>query len=357
MTNKAKKITFIAVASVLIFVAGLAMIILIPRQGKKMYNVWGAGDEFDVNSVTKLEKKQGEDFKILLFTDIQLWTAIGDNKRTLKMMDELVEKVKPDLIILPGDNVSGVSTDILTLQLVKKMESYGIPWAPVFGNHDSEGNATLEWQADKFDAADNCIFDRGPSNLYGVGNYFVNIVEGDNIAYSLALLDNGRYYRYDESTIDEVYMGYEQIAWYEWNMRGIAKAYGKERVPSMTFSHCAPPEFNEAMEKYGQEGADGIYYVPEEYGFGYCQYLPSVAPKNSGFIDKAKALGLTHVFVGHDHENNASIKYEDVIYTYGLKTGPSPKPWNAAKEYGGTVISIGDNGAVSIANEVIETVK
>lgn len=357
MTTKAKKITFIAVVSAVLLVAILAMIMLIPRQGKKIYDVWGYSDEFDIEEVTKLEKKQGEDFKILLFTDIQLWSNIGDNKRTFKVMDELVEKVQPDLIILPGDNVSGISTDILTLDFVKKMESYGIPWAPVFGNHDSEGNATLEWQADKFTASEHCLFKRGPSNLYGVGNYFLNIVENNDIVYSLALLDNGRYYKYDKSTTREIYMGYEQIAWYEWNMKGIAEAYGKDKIPSMSFSHCAPPEFKEAIETLGQKGDDGIYYVPDEYGFGYCQYLPGAALKNSGFIDKAKALGLTHVFVGHDHENNASIKYEDVIYTYGLKTGPSPKPWNDAKEYGGTVISIGSGGTVRIVNEVIETVK
>ena len=37
---------------------------------------------------------------------------------------------------------------------------------------------------------------------------------------------------------------------------------------------------------------------------------------------------------------------------YGLKTGPSPAFWNDAAEYGGTVITIGEDG-VDVRNEVI----
>lgn len=42
--------------------------------------------------------------------------------------------------------------------------------------------------------------------------------------------------------------------------------------------------------------------------------------------------------------------------TYGLKTGPSPIPWNAALETGGTLITIngkGQNQNVEIENIVV----
>lgn len=347
--TKAKKIIIgitVPLAIIVIFV----LIMFCPRQGKSRTEIWAYGDEYKIEDVARVEKTKGEDFKILLFTDLQLWAGLGDNKETYKIMDELVEKVKPDLIILPGDNVSGIDTDILTLSLIKKMESYKIPWAPIFGNHDAEGNATLAWQGDKFEQAEYCLFSHGPTNLYGDGNYFVNIWEDDEVVYSLALLDNGRYFDYGDIT-KEIYIGYEQIAWFEWNINGVNKAMNKE-VPSMVFSHFALPEFATAIEKYCTKAEDGRYYVPEELGFGSCAYIPGAAPVNSGFFDKAKAMGTTHIFCGHDHENDASIMYEDVILTYGLKTGPSPAPWNDALYYGGTVITISDDN-VEINNEVI----
>lgn len=170
------------------------------------------------------------------------------------------------------------------------------------------------------------------------------------------MLDNGRYLKYDKDTTKEIYMGHEQIAWYEWNVLGINEAAGYT-VPSMTFSHFAQLEFKEAVEKYGIKGEDDSYTIPEEYGFGYCQYLPGCALVKSGFVDKCKELGSTkYIFCGHDHENNASVTDDGITYTYGLKTGPSPVPWNFAKETVGTLISIngsGENQNVSIENYVI----
>ncbi len=236
------------------------------------------------------------------------------------------------------------------------MESYGIPWAPVFGNHDAEGNATLLWQADRFEEAEHCLFDRGPANMYGVGNYFVNIFEGDEPVYSLCLMDNGRYTDYGgDIGSSEIWVDFAQIEWYKWNVDGLAAEYGT-RVPSMTFSHFPYPEMRDAVEKYAVEGEDGRLYISEEYGGGLCAYEPCAPDLNSGLFDVVKASGLTHAFFGHDHENDAYVYVDGVRLGYGLKTGPSPTFWNDATEYGGTVITIGDGG-VDVRNEVVREAK
>ena len=347
--SKAKKVAIGVSAAVLVLLT-VVLIVFCPRRGADETYIWAVSDDYSSENAASLEKTAGEDFTILLFTDIQLWTLVSDNRRAFAIMDELVERTDPDLIVLPGDNVSGVSTDILTLQLVSKMESYGVPWAPVFGNHDAEGNATLEWQGDRFEEADHCLFDRGPTDLYGVGNYFVNIFEDGTPIYSLCFMDNGRYIDYGDRTA-ETYVDYAQIAWYKWNIEGLNAEFGTS-VPSMSFSHFAFPEMREAVEKYGILSDDGRYVIPEDMGEGSCAYLPGAAPVNSGFFETAKASGLTHAFFGHDHENDARITVDGVTLSYGLKTGPSPRPWNSAKEYGGTVITIGDGG-VSVRNEVV----
>lgn len=366
MTAK-KKIVLITVAVVLVAaIAVTAMALLIPRTGKKIKDEWSADSAFSLNSVQTLQKTSGEEFVILMMTDIQLWSNLSDNAKTFELMDQLVKETRPDLIVLPGDNVSGLTTAMYVRSFVSKMDSYKIPWAPTFGNHDSEGNATLEWQADRFAESEYCMFQRGPSNLYGCGNYAINIKEDDKIVQTLFFFDNGRYSDYGENIgKKETPLLADQIAWYQWNVEGIAAANGGEVVPSMTFSHFAQPEFRTAMETLAEKkkdviwnSANDVWYVPEELGFGYCKYLPGVAPVNSGFIETAKKLGSTkYVFCGHDHENNASILYEGITYTYGLKTGCSPRYWNGAKEYGGTVVTLGADNAVSIKNKVLHTVE
>lgn len=350
MTTKAKLAITAAVIAVVLLAA--VLIVFCPRSGGAKTEFWSPLDEYSSAEVAKVQKTAGEDFVILLFTDIQLWSFAWDNSKTYEIMDELVGRVDPDLIILPGDNVSGLGTDFLTRSLVRKMESYGVPWAPVFGNHDAEGNATLLWQADKFEAAEHCLFDRGPANMYGVGNYFVNIFEGDEPVYSLCLMDNGRYTDYGgDIGSSEIWVDFAQIEWYKWNVDGLAAEYGA-RVPSMTFSHFAYPEMRDAVEKYAVEGEDGRLYIPEEYGGGSCAYEPCAPDLNSGLFDVAKTSGLTHAFFGHDHENDAYVYVDGVRLGYGLKTGPSPAFWNDATEYGGTVIAIGEGG-VDVRNEVI----
>lgn len=344
--NKKTKILIGVIAAITVVAATLGAL-LIPRTGKRHVEIWSAGDDFVLSDIPTVEKEPGKPFRIMIFADLQLWSDLGANQKVFELMDELVAEADPDLIVTVGDNVSGLTTDMLTRRLVKKMDSYGIPWAPTFGNHDAEGNATLNWQGDRFEEAEHCLFRKGPSNLYGVGNYAVNIVEGDRVVETLFFFDNGRYYKYANGKKSEIYMGYEQIAWYRWNVEGIAAATGAV-VPSMTFSHFSMPQFTEAIRTLATKGEDGYYYVPEELGYGYCKYLPASAPVDSGFIRTAKELGsTTHVFSGHDHENNASILYDGITYTYGLKTGCSPKPWNDADYYGATVIEI--DGGVTLS--------
>ena len=66
---------------------------------------------------------------------------------TVEELDELIYTIKPDLITLTGDQTWSNENLISLTTLVRWMESYKIPWAPVFGNHDfgnEENNAVLD---------------------------------------------------------------------------------------------------------------------------------------------------------------------------------------------------------------------
>lgn len=139
MAKKAKvikglKTTMCVVCITVLLVAG---VLLFPLTGKKHTQIWSAGDTFDIQKIQTVSKDR-TDFKILLFTDTQLWSDLGKNKECYAQMDALVEKTKPDLIVLPGDVLSAFASRFSIYNFIKRMDSYQIPWAPVFGNHDSE---------------------------------------------------------------------------------------------------------------------------------------------------------------------------------------------------------------------------
>lgn len=359
MTNKKKvlKTIFSVIAVILAVIIVIAGVLFFPLMGEKHTEVWARSDKFDINEIQTVEKKPDEDFKILLITDSQLWMNPKDNEKCFAQIKALVEQTHPDMLATVGDNISGVTSRFLINDFIEVMDSFKLPWTVVFGNHDNEiPMTTLNWQGDKFMKSEYCLFQKGPSNLYGCGNYVVNITENGKPIYSLFMLDNGRYTEYNDGSSKEIYMGYEQIAWFEWNINGIAKAAGKT-VPSITFSHFAQPEFKDALQQYADyDEKSGVYTVPEQYGFGTCAYLPGCAPVKSGFFEKCRELGTTLMVCGHDHENNAVIKYKGVTLAYGMKTGPSPAPWNFAQKTGGSVITIhteNENATASIEHIAI----
>ncbi len=357
MTQSRKKLILRLIAVIAAAVLLVAAVLFFPLTGWPNDQVWHGGDPFSLQAIQTVEKT-GEDFRILLFTDTQLWSNLLDNKRCYGQMDELVQRTAPNLIVLPGDNLSAFASRFSIANFIRHMDAYGVPWAPVFGNHDSEIPTTSRnWQAEQYMKSPGCLMEKGPSNLRGCGNYVVNITENGAPVYSLFFFDNGEYIERADGTTGESDFSEAQLQWYQWNVNGMTEAVGRV-VPSMVFSHFASPEMRRAVETYGRKTEDGGYEIPAEYGFGACAYLPGAAPEASRFADICRELGSTeYFFCGHDHENNASITVDGITYTYGLKTGPSPAPWNHAEETGGTLVTIRTGGAkprVTIEHIVVE---
>lgn len=348
--NFGKKIV-LGVVSVLLVVVVVAAVVCAPRMGKTNIQIWSPLDEYTVDSAQSMEKKKGEDFKILQITDTQLFMSKKENDETLALVKKLAAEQKPNLIVLTGDNVSGFFTAPLLKKVIACMEEIGIPWAPVYGNHDSEGQASLKWQGEQFQNSENCLYKPGASNISGEGNYIINVKEDGNIINSLFMIDSHNKFEYSEGVKDYAYIEQDQINWYEWAIKGVSKAqFGEYNlaenkvVPSMAFFHIALPEMAIALE--GSLDENNLGEVPESIGTGAIRERITCPPYNSGLFNVMKELGSTKdVFVGHDHSNDASLTYQGIRMTYGVKTGPSPHQWNDAVAYGGTLITIkdGDN--------------
>lgn len=327
---------------------------LITSGGESAYfTQWSEEDKFDIDDYAVVEKEAGEDFVVLNITDVQLnddevYGAGGEYSNAL--ITKMVEEYQPDLITLSGDN-SWCTMGYL--ELISLMESFGIPWAPIMGNHDGQGCISEFWAAQKLSEAENCLFEFGPEGM-GYGNYIVNVKEGDEYVYTFFMMDthaDAEFVLEDGSTVEGYdHLWYNQQVWYEWAVNGIAAEAGRV-VPSTVVFHIPVFEIHEAWEMVSIPSEDNEFgVVAPEYADtvqGGIGELPCPAPVNNGFFDLCKQLGSTNAIVfGHDHYNDAVIPYEGINLVYGVKSGFGSY-WDH-NLIGGTTLTINSAGDVDV---------
>lgn len=299
--------------SVILIAFGSVYFLFLHRYaGKNIVNNWNENDEFKIENVATVEKKKDKDLVILNLADIQL-CDLEDlfHMRTVKNeITYLVRTVKPDLITLTGDQTWSNENLISLTSIIRWLDSFKIPYAPVFGNHDygNEKNSAVASQnycCDLYENGQYSLFKRGPTNIGTLGNYVINIVEEGKIIKTLYMLDSG----YEDKITDE------QIAWFKWNAEGIKNANNGKYPEGMCFFHKPIPEFSKAYWRYlgGESSVEVI-------GDVHVHYSLSGSTQN-GFFDVAKTKNITDIVCGHQHGNNFTLKYENVRLTFALKTG------------------------------------
>ncbi len=319
------------------------------------FTEWSVNDDFTQEAYITMVKNPDEDFVILNITDVQL----GDDEvygetgeRSNALIAKLIEDTQPDLITLSGDNAWATMS---YMELVDYIDSFGIPWAPIMGNHDGEGCISELWACQLFTEAKNCLFRFGPKDM-GYGNYIINILENDSIIHTLFMMDTHSYrdYTLDDGTFleDEYdHLWPRQIKWYKWAVNGIAEIEGKQ-VDSSVIFHIPLMEYNEAWNAAWD--AENECYKPEYAATSFGINLESVcsAPENNGFFDVCKEYGTKNVICGHDHVNSASILYEGVRLTYGLKLGEGCYYDDAL--IGGTTLTIDSEGKTETKHHYLD---
>ena len=334
------------------------------------FEKWSVNDAYKADYAVEIKKDPAKDFVVLNLADIQLnpKESYGDYGAFVEdTVKRCVDEVKPDLITLTGDNAWG--GDLSYVWVVKLIDSLGIPWAPVMGNHDgSNGDKTKEfWCSYLLDGAKNSLFKFGPKDM-GYGNYVINITENGKVIHTLFMMDShssaddteaGKInYGKNEDGSDNI--GYDhfwanQIEWYEWAVKGIEKQAGKT-VESTVFMHIPVLEYRTAAALVCDfDGSNGT--VKEEYAdvaFGSLNETICSPEGNNGFFTKCKELGSTkNMIVGHDHVNNLSVEYEGIRLSYSLKCGPGCY-WLPEKN-GGSVLTINSQGNATFSHHYIES--
>lgn len=287
-------------------------------KGKDIVNNWSKDDSFDISKIATVNKDKNKEFIILNLADIQLSDEdiFLRNPKTKKEMDYLVSEVKPDLITLTGDQTWSNENLHSIKKIIKWLDGYRIPFAPVFGNHDY-GNqkdsavASQRYLCDLYENSKYSLFSRGPTNIDSLGNYVINIKEDSSIYRTIYMVDAG----YEDK------INNKQIEFFNWNKEGI-KANNNGIIPkSLAFMHKPIPEYIDAYHAY-KNNVPGVIAEGEVY-----RHYSLSGTEQNGFFEFAKSSNIEHIIAGHQHGNSFSIRYNDIWLTSSLKTG----------ELGGTI--------------------
>ena len=306
-------------------------------------------EEEEIVTLT-LQKDENEDFVILNITDPQMsdseWQ--GEAATVLRnTIQTLVTESNPDLITVSGDISVAGFCDVAYTNFADLIDSYGIPWTVVWGNHDNESGATIVQNVvDEYKTYDNFIYNEGPEEL-GNGNFVIEIQQNGEPVHALVMMDTHNKMDYN-GTESWGALTEDQLAWYEKQIKALQKRGCNE---SSIIAHIPIKAFEEAYNA-AYDSSTGTWRDGYE-AFGVNHESVCCHPVDFGAFDLIKSLGSTKLYLcGHDHYNCSSILYEGVRLTYALKTGIG----NYYHEdlNGGTVVEIDSEGKTNVYHKYVE---
>lgn len=283
--------------------------------------------------------KFGKDgkFTIMQIADIQEIGKVSPD--TLKLLNSALDKAKPSLAVLTGDQIQGYSKamkrgdayiivkDIIE-SITKPLTSRNIPFTVTYGNHDKQSGVENDKQADIYESQKGCILGE-VQHRFDKGTFSLQIYDskGEKALFNLYIIDsNGM----DRNGYEPV--SYEQIEWYRNERERIKSKFG-EYLPSFVFQHIPIPEVFCGLKKVkrGTKGAipafrshAGQYYKLPDYcsDDDFFREAPAPSDINNGefdaFLEKGEVKG---VFFGHDHMNSFVVSYKGVDIGYSQGAG------------------------------------
>jgi hypothetical protein len=246
------------------------------------------------------------EFKIVQFTDTHIDLIEGDNLKAYDIIKEVIEVEKPDLVVLTGDIVSQDNPQEAFKRLASGFEKVKVPWAIVFGNHESEHNLSRKLLSDFLPNLPFCMNSTSDTTI-GFSTFALPVYASSNkpaaIVYCLDSNIN--------STMQSVVGGYgwftaSQINWFRKESNLFSIKNNKKPLPAVAFFHIPLPEYTKVANQ-GQ----GTF-------FGGKREVVCCPEINTGmFAAMLEAGDVMGTFVGHDHTNDYIGLYYNIALSYG----------------------------------------
>jgi len=276
--------------------------------------------------------KYHQNFNILQLTDIH-WNANSSTFESKNYMDKVLKEAdahikaaqgstaKIDLVELTGDMFmlsNAFHVESFVKYFEEKAEQYDFTYTAIWGNHDRHGIYHPDWLGKQFANAKHCYYYEPEDDLYGRSNFIINLTEdgskNTSVKWQIANLDSGA--SFSETSIspfrDYDYIRKDQTDW--WKQEHDKAGAG---VPGIAYYHIPQDENQWLYDQTHKEGATYKHKFFKLEGFadnGTEEY-------KSDFLDVAKENNLKGAFMGHAHNVDWTVKWDDLIVGLGVKTG------------------------------------
>ena len=276
---------------------------------------------------TNLSFKNGK-FKIMQIADIQ--ENAVPNPDTIKLITLALDREKPDLVVLTGDQIQGYSACYLKdaqrkverviAEFLAPVTERNIPFCFTYGNHDEDCKVDKKIQTGFYKSHKGCVYGV-PCSEDDTGTYKLTVKDSENKEDILGI------YLFDSGTTSKG-ISTEQLRWYEKERDSHKEKTGKY-LPSIVFQHIPVPEFYYILDKvdFFSKGRVEAYNSRRNTFYrldsetiakgGFMGEAPGVPSKNSGQFDVLKEKGdVFAMYVGHDHNNSFYKNYEGIDLGY-----------------------------------------
>jgi len=311
---------------ILIIVSIILLLLIIGASIFSIYLNYAMHNTKTYNSCLIVDKEtqtlisKNEKIKILQLTDLQFFDYVQAST-AFNSAKQLIEKTEPDLIVLTGDTFANNLDVALINKFIEFMDSFKLPWAIVFGNHDYDRSLSPTEMSNLFNNTKYGLF-KAENIGESYSNYSYKVKYNNKLIYSLIFMDSKK-----EGFLPE------HVVWYENQINAHALENNGDVLDSLLFFHIPLPELEEAYDLYVNDSSIGS----GEKNESFC-----VQETEVGMFNKIVELNSTKALIyGHDHINNLIINYKGVKWCYGLKSAKTSYYFNHM--IGGNLYTIGED--------------
>lgn len=258
-----------------------------------------------------------KELKIIQFTDIHFYSPGAHAYEDIAFINSMLDIEKPDVVVFSGDIVHESGMEAAWLRVLTPCINRNIPYAVIFGNHDTETNETLKNRlANSISAYQSSLMQASIDGVSGNGNYYVPVY-GNNSTAAKAVLwffDSHSYASEfpanSGAVTDYGWIDKSQVDWFKAQSDLLQQANNGMPYPGLAFFHIPLQEYKVAFDEH-------VYQPVGVRGENECfQGL------NTGLFDAFKTKkNVQGTFCGHDHWNNYLAYKDNIALCYGRFSG------------------------------------